>query len=80
MCENVYLKIASSRLTMAHGAVAAPLCMMARWKRSRDSAESKCSETETAPALSPNRVMRFGSKQWKRIQSIIFCANSVFVN
>lgn len=58
--------MASSRLTMAHGAVAAPLCMMARWKRSLDRADSKCSETETAPALSPNKVMRFGSDQKRK--------------
>lgn len=56
-----YLKIASSRLTIAHGVVDDPLCMMARWKRSRDSAESKWCDTETAPALSPNNVIRLGS-------------------
>lgn len=58
---KTYTKIASSRLTVAHGAVAAPLCIIALWNKSLDNGDNKCNETETAPALSPNNVIRAGS-------------------
>lgn len=55
------LRTASFRSTMAHGVVGEPLCSMALWNKSRDIGDSKCNETDTAPALSPNNVTRLAS-------------------
>lgn len=51
----------------AHGAVALPLCTIALWKYGALFALSKCMETAAPPALSPNRVTRFGSPPNKSI-------------
>lgn len=61
-----YLNLASSRVIIAHGAVGEPLSRMALWNKSLDKGDKRCKETETAPALSPNKVTRAGSppKRW----------------